>query len=289
MTMSSGAKSRPVSVYTPASQLIDPTRLFQKMFRDLAFSRELAWRLFVRNIRSRYRQTLLGYAWAIATPIATTSVFVFLQKTGYFTVGETQVPYPVFLLTGLILWQVFADAVHAPLRMVQQSYSILTKVNFPREALIVAGVGEVLFTFLIRLGLILCALFWFDVRIPWTAVWFPFGALLVIGLGIALGLLITPIAALYHDVGQALPFTLYLWMFLTPVIYPAPVSWPGSTLVWLNPVSPLLDTTRAWLLSGAPHYLSAFFVVSGATVFALLTGWLLYRLALPILIERVSA
>jgi len=259
------------------------------MLRDLALSRELAWRLFVRNISSRYRQTILGYVWAIVTPIATTSVFVFLQKAGYFTVGETQVPYTVFLLTGLILWQVFADAVHAPLRMVQQSYSILTKVNFPREALIVAGIGEVLFTFLIRLGLILVALFWFNVRIPWTMVWFPFGALLLIGLGVALGLLITPIAALYHDVGQALPFTLYLWMFLTPVIYPVPVSSPGSMLVWLNPVSPLLDTTRAWLLSGAPHYLPAFFVVSGFTVFALLAGWLLYRLALPILIERVSA
>ncbi len=259
------------------------------MLRDLALSRELAWRLFLRNISSRYRQTILGYAWAVVTPIATTSVFVFLQKAGYFTVGETQVPYAVFLLTGLILWQVFADAVHAPLRMVQQSFSILTKVNFPREALIIAGVGEVLFTFLIRLGLILVALFWFDVRIPWTAVWFPFGALLLVGLGVALGLLITPVAALYHDVGQALPFALYLWMFLTPVIYPAPATPPGSTLVRLNPVSPILDTTRAWLLSGAPRDLSAFFIISVVTLCTLLAGWLLYRLALPILIERVSA
>jgi lipopolysaccharide transport system permease protein len=259
------------------------------MFRDLALSRELAWRLFVRNISSRYRQTILGYAWAIVTPIATASVFVYLQKAGYLAVGDTQVPYGVFLLTGLVLWQGFADAVQAPLRMVQQSYSILTKVNFPREALILAGVGEVLFTFLIRLGLIVLALFWFDVRVPWTAFWFPLGALLLIGLGISLGLLITPVAALYHDVSQALPLTLYLWMFLTPVIYPAPLGWPGSTLMWLNPVSPLLDTTRAWLLSGAPRYLSAFFVISGLTVFTLLAAWLLYRLALPILIERAGA
>ena len=252
-------------------------------------SRELAWRLLVRNISSRYRHTLFGYVWAFLPPIMTAGVFVFLQKSGYFTVGPTQVPYAVFVLTGLILWQAFADAVHAPLRLVQQSHSMLTKVNFPRESLILAGVGEVLFASLIRLALLVLALLWFGVGVQWTAVWFPFGMLALIGMGIALGLLITPVAILYHDVGQALPFALYLWMFLTPVIYPAPTTWPGSLLVVLNPVSPVLDTTRDWLFSGSAHYLSGFFAVCGLTVLALLAGWLLYRLALPILIERMSA
>jgi homopolymeric O-antigen transport system permease protein len=286
--MATALKTQPVAVYTPASKLTDPTQLFQSMLRDLALSRELAWRLFIRNINARYRQTLLGYAWAVVMPIITTSVFVFLQKSGYFTVGETQVPYALFLITGLVLWQVFADAVQAPLRMVQQSYSILTKVNFPREALIITGAGEVLFAFLIRLTLIALAIFWFGIDVSWTAIWFPFGVLVLIGLGIAIGLLITPMAVLYHDIGQALPFTLYLWMFLTPVIYPVPVSGARSMLVLLNPVTSVLDTTRAWLFSGSPDHLSGFFIVSGLTVFTILAGWVLYRLALPILIERVS-
>jgi lipopolysaccharide transport system permease protein len=286
--MATALKAQPVAVYTPASKLTDPTQLFQSMLRDLALSRELAWRLFIRNINTRYRQTLLGYAWAVVMPIITTSIFVFLQKSGYFTVGETQVPYALFLITGLVLWQVFADAVQAPLRMVQQSYSILTKVNFPREALIITGASEVLFAFLIRLTLIVLAIFWFGIDVSWAAIWFPFGVLVLIGLGIAIGLLITPMAVLYHDVGQALPFTLYLWMFLTPVIYPAPVSGARSMLVLLNPVTSVLDTTRAWLFSGSPDHLSGFFIVSGLTVFTILAGWLLYRLALPILIERVS-
>lgn len=287
--MTTTSKTQPIAVYTPASKLTDPVGLFQSMVRDLALSRELAWRLFLRNISARYRQTFLGYAWAIVIPIVTTAVFVFLQKSGYFIVGDTQVPYAVFLLTGLVLWQVFADAVQAPLRMVQQSSSILTKVNFPREALIIAGVGEVLFTFVVRLALIVAALLWFGIGVSWTLIWFPFGVLVLIGLGLAIGLLITPIAVLYHDIGQALPIMLYLWMFLTPVIYPAPGSEAGSLLVRLNPAAPVLDTTRAWLLSGSPEYLSGFFVVSGLTVLAILGGWLLYRVALPILIERMSA
>jgi lipopolysaccharide transport system permease protein len=287
--MSQSSKSGAVTVYSSASQLSDPSRLFAEMIRDVRVSRTLAWRLLVRNISSRYRHTFFGYVWAFLPPIMTAGVFVFLQNAGYFTVGQTQVPYAVFVLAGLILWQAFADAVHAPLRLVQQSHSMLTKVNFPRESLILAGVGEVLFASLIRLVLLILALFWFGVGVSWTAIWFPFGVLALIGMGIALGLLITPVAILYHDVGQALPFVLYLWMFLTPVIYPAPATWPGSLLVLLNPVSPVLVTTREWLFLGSPHYLSGFFAISGLTLLALLAGWLLYRLALPILIERVSA
>ena len=287
--LTTAPKTTQISIYTPASQLADPSRLFRGMLRDMMISRELAWRLLVRNISSRYRHTFLGYVWAFLPPIMTAGVFVFLQKAGYFTVGQTQVPYAVFVLAGLILWQAFADAVQAPLRLVQQSHSILTKVNFPREALVLAGMGEVLFASLIRLALLMLASFWFGVGLPWTAIWFPFGVLVLIGMGIALGLLITPVAILYHDVGQALPFALYLWMFLTPVIYPIPATWPGSLFALLNPVSPVLDTTRDWLFSSSPQYLSSFFAVSGLTVLALFAGWLLYRLALPILIERMSA
>ena len=282
-------ETTPISVYTPASQLTDPSRLIREMLRDVVISRELAWRLLVRNVSARYRHTFFGYLWAFLTPIITAGVFVLLNSSGYFAVGQTQVPYAVFVLTGLILWQAFADAVQAPLRVVQQSYSILTKVNFPREALVLAGVGEVLFTSLIRLALLVIALLCFGVGVSWTAIWFPFGILSLIAMGIALGLLVTPVAILYHDVGQALSFVLYIWMFLTPVIYPVPAKGFASLLPLLNPVSPVLDTTRAWLFSASPQYLSVYLAMSAMTVFVLLTGWLLYRLALPILIERMSA
>ena len=278
-----------LSVYSPASQLNEPARLFANMCADVLASRELAWRLFVRNVSARYRRTLFGYVWAFLPPILTTLVFVFLNHAGYFTVGYTEVPYPVFLLAGLILWQLFCDAVNMPLQMVQQSHSLLTKVNFPREALVIAGAGEVLFVFLIRLVLLLLALLWFKVGISWAIFLAPCGIFVLLGLGIGLGLVLTPVGILYHDVAQGLPFVLYLWMFLTPVLYPVARQWRGSTALALNPVSPVLDTTRAWLLSSMAVDLSGFMIATAAAVGTLLFGWLLYRLALPILIERISA
>jgi len=283
------ANSQSVCEYTSASQLTEPARLFRNMVRDIALSRELAWRLLVRNLSARYRQTALGCLWAFLPPILSTAVFVFLRQRGYFTVAQTPVPYAVFLFAGLILWQVFCDAIGMPLRMVQQSHAILTKVNFPREALVIAGVGEVLFGFVIRFVLLLICLWWFNVGVSLSMFCVPMGVLVLIGLGVGLGLLLTPIGILYHDVGQGLPFILYLWMFLTPVLYPAPQFEPTSLAWVLNPIGPILDTTRAWLLSIPPEHLAGF---QGAAVLAvptILLGWLLYRLALPILIERMSA
>jgi lipopolysaccharide transport system permease protein len=259
------------------------------MARDLAASRELAWRLLRRNLSSRYRHTLLGYAWAFLPPIMTAGVFVFLQKAGHLVAGEMAAPYPVFVLVGLVLWQAFADAVQAPLRLVQQSQSLLTKINFPRESLILAAVGEVIFAALVRLGLLALAFAWFDVGVSWSGVLFPLGMAALIGMGTALGLVLTPAAILYHDVGHALPLFLYLWMFLTPVAYAPHARAAATWLAWLNPVSPLLDASRRWLLSGAPEHLSGFFTVGGLVVCGLFAGWLLYRLALPILIERMSS
>jgi lipopolysaccharide transport system permease protein len=276
-------------VYGPGSQLREPGRLFRCMLRDLAASRELAWRLFVRNVSARYRQTMLGYAWAILPPVFTTLVFVFLRNAGFFAVGQTQLPYGLFLFTGMVLWQTFSDALGSPMRMVTQSASMLTRVNFPREALILAGIGEVLFNFLIRLALLIVVILWSGLQLPWTVILVPFGVLTLVALGIAIGVLFTPFAVLFQDVGHGLPFLASLWMFLTPVLYPAPNAGPGSLTMMLNPVSPVLDTTRAWLLTGSPEYFMGFLGVSFMTAAALLCSWGLYRLALPILIERMGA
>lgn len=277
------------TVYTPASQLREPGRLLRSMFRDLADSRELAWRLLIRNVSARYRQTSLGYVWVFLPPIVTTAVFVFLRRSGVFEVGETGVPYVVFVFAGMVLWLTFVDALNSPIQMVVQSRSMLTKLNFQREALILAGVGEVLFNSLVRFVLLGAVLLWFGVGLPVTALLVPVGVIVLVAVAVGFGVLLTPAALLYRDVEQGLGIFTTLWMFVTPVLYPAPATWPGSLAMALNPVSPVLDTTRAWLLTGAPAHLPGFLWVCAGSVLALFCGWALLRLAFPVLIERLGA
>lgn len=276
------------TIYTAASPLRAPVKLIGATIHDAWAARELAWRLLVRNLSARYRQTLLGYGWAILPPLLTSVVFVLLHQAGYFTVEKTAVPYALFVLTGMTFWQLFADALQAPLRMVSQSAAMLTKVNFPREALILAAAGEVLYASAVRLALLVGAVFWFQLPSNSLLVFVPAGLIALLVLGLALGLLLTPLALLYQDVSQGLPFIVSLWMFATPVLYPAGRGRSGEWWMTLNPVMPLLDTTRAWLFGTSAEWLLAALWIFAFAASLLLIGLLFYRLALPVLIERMN-
>src|ERR1051326_8604245 len=139
-----------LTIYTPESPLRHPARLAREMWRDLAGSRELAWRLFIRDTSAIYRQSFLGYLWAFLPPIATTLTFTFLNSQSILNIGATPIPYAAFVMIGTLLWQTFLDALNSPLRAVNASRAMLTKVNFPREALILSGTADVVFNTVVR-------------------------------------------------------------------------------------------------------------------------------------------
>jgi lipopolysaccharide transport system permease protein len=277
------------TVYSPDSELLSFGKLLRSMGTDLLASRELAWRLFVRNISAQYRQSLLGYAWAFVPPVFTSLIWIFLQSQRVLGVGDTGMPYVVFVITGTVLWQTFTEALEGPLQMVTASKSMLTKINFPREALILASVGQVLFNFAIRALLLVAVMVWYQVPPTAGLLLAPLGVLALIGLGTTLGLLLTPLGMLYQDVGRGLTFATQAWFFLTPVIYPVPKASFAGALIELNPVTPLLVSTRDWLITGQASLLPGFLWVSVVTLALLLAGWVLYRIAMPHLISRMSA
>ena len=280
--------SMPVRVYTPEGALHHPARLVREMFRDLLASRELAWRLFVRDVSARYRQSMLGYVWAFLPPLVATFTFVLLNRSGVFSSGETAVPYPAYVMIGTLLWQVFADAINSPIKTVTSAKAMLTKINFPREAILLSGLYEVLFNFVIRLVLLVGTLIWFKMVPPITAPLALAGVLAILCFGFMIGLLLTPVGLLYTDIGQTLTIMVSFWMLLTPVVYKPPSTGLLATLSKLNPVSPLIITTREWLTVGPATQFIPALCVFLATLLLLFGGWVLYRLTMPILVERMG-
>ena len=276
-------------VYTPESQVRHPRRLLAEMWYDLCSSRELAWRLVVRDISALYRQSLLGLLWAFLPPIVTALIFIILHQQEVFTVRETSIPYPAFVLVGTVLWQVFVDSINAPLRSVIAAKPMLAKIKFPYEALILSAMGQVLFNLGFKLVILAVVFIVFRIPITWGLALSPFAILMLILLGIFIGLLLTPIGVLYTDISSGLAIVTNLWFFATPVVYPPPQSFPFSLLATLNPVSPLLTGTRDLATTGTLENAGAFAVVSVLTIVGLSFAWILYRLSLPILIERMSA
>jgi lipopolysaccharide transport system permease protein len=280
--------SMKTTTYTPGSQLSDPGSLVRKMLLDLLASRELAWRLIVRNFSAQYRQTALGYAWAFLPPLVTSLAFLVLGKSGVLNVGDIGLPMAAYILISTTLWQLFADAVNAPLRLCLASKAILTKLNFPREALILAGIGETLVSFLIRLVLIVGTFLWFRVPLHQTVILFPLGVLALLAFGTCVGILLTPIGMLYEDISKSLPVFLTFWMMLTPVVYAPASAGLRAQLQNMNPATPLLVVTRDWLTVGQTAHLGGFLLVTIATLVCLAGGWILYRLAMPHLIARLG-
>ena len=278
----------PEVIHTPEPLLRHPGRLIRSMVHDLIASRQLAWRLLVRNISAQYRQSLLGYLWAFLPPIATTLTWMFLNSQKILNPGSIDIPYPAYVMVGTLLWHGFVDALNSPIKLVTSSKSMMAKINFPREALILAGLGQVLFNFTIRLVLMLAVFVWFHIAIPSTIFLAPLGILALMSLGLMIGLLLTPLGVLYQDIGRGLSMATTMWFFITPVVYAPPTRWPASLLVQFNPVSPLLITAREMLTTGKLTQSMSFLLITGFTFLLMFLGWVLYRSAMPHLIERMG-
>jgi lipopolysaccharide transport system permease protein len=239
-------------------------------------------------VKAQYRQTLLGYLWAFLPPLFMSAVWVFLYRQRVFTIGDTGMPYPLFVLTGMVLWQTFVDAVNSPLKLINESKAMLVKVNFPHEALILAGLGEVLFNFLVRSFVLVPAYIYYEFPLPLTVLAAPAGVMSLMSLGLMTGILLTPLGILYADISRGLQLIIQVWFFLTPVIYPVTAGTFAINLIGVNPVTPILVTTRDWLTTGNYSLLPEFFFVTFLTMLLLFAGWVVFRLAMPHLLSRIN-
>jgi lipopolysaccharide transport system permease protein len=275
-------------IYTPYSSILNPLRLFREMYNDLLASRELAWRLLVRDIRGQYRRSFLGIFWAVVPPALTAGGLTFANNTGLLNVGATDIPYPAYVMLGTVLWETFLASLNSPQVAVNTARPLLAQVKFPHEAIILTQLGQILFDLMIKLVFVVIVFVLFKVSVSWTIILAPLAIASLIFLGMSIGLLLVPVTNLVQDVSRFVEVVTLAWFFLTPVAYPAPTNGVLSYIVRLNPVAPLLITAREMITTGDLSQLPAFFVMSFIALLCLFFGWLVYRLSIPFLIERIS-
>ena len=278
----------PVRIYSPEPLLGHPVTLVKKIFSDIYAGRELAWRLFIRDLSAQYRQTYFGYLWAFLPPLVASLTFIFLNSQGIVKIDTGGIPYPAFAMMGTLLWQVFVDAITCAPTALNGAKPMLAKINFPREAILMGGLYMVIFNFLIRLALVAGVMAFWKVIPTATILFFPvsMGAILIAGF--AIGLALTPIAGLYGDVGRVIPMVTGFWMLLTPVVYPARTEGLAGILATWNPISPLIVTARETLTGQDLSLLLPFAIVAMASLIATFLGLVGFRIAMPHLIARMG-
>lgn len=268
--------------YRSDPELSNPRGFLTRAFADLASSLAIGWTLHKAGFGSRRRAALLGWIWLVVPPFATAATCLYFQSRRILDTGPTKLPYSLHVFIGVIVWQLLVDSMQAPIQQIRSARGIVTRSTLPHEALLIAGLWDVLVGAAIRLPLILVAALAVGVPPGWSALLIPVGMLAVILFGFGLGLLIAPLGVLYDDVQRAMFLITGVWFVLTPVMYSA----DRGGLSRLNPLTPLLDTTRSWLVT--PAIAPGFSIVVSASSLLLPIAWLAYRLARPHIVETLG-
>ena len=252
-------------------------------------SRFLAKQLAIRDISAQYRQSYFGIIWAFITPITTAFVWVFLNMTGTIRLTDTGIAYPVYAFAGTLIWSILTEAINSPMSSTKSARGILSKINFPKEALLVSGIYKLLFNSAIKVLLLFVFLGIFGVGFHSSLLLFPFAFLGVILFGTTIGLFITPIGMLYNDIAKIISMGLGFMMYITPVVYAKPKEGMMKTLMELNTLTPLILTTRDLVVGLTPEYLTYYFVILIVCIPLLFLGLVFYRISIPIIVERLSS
>lgn len=273
------------TVYDAASQLRRPRQFVRNLRSDFTISRGVAWRLFLRDLRSQHRRSLLGYLWIVLPPLVTAGAWVFLNRSGIVTTPTTTVPYAVYVFVGTALWQSFTEALNAPFSKLTAAQAMLTKFKLPAEAFILIGLAEVAFNTVVRLVLIVAVIVLAGDGLSASSILAPLAVIALVGLGTAIGSSLAPLGTLYGDVQRTVTLIATVWFFLTPIVY-SPDQVGDSQR--LNPVAVLLVAARDWFFGDDLRWTGAFIGWVGLVAITLPLTFVLYRLAAPYLVDRAN-
>nr|WP_319397860.1 ABC transporter permease [uncultured Carboxylicivirga sp.] len=286
--MNSDTQHHKVTIYEAQASL-SFKRLFKEIVSDMKPARELGLQLAKRDIKAAYRQSILGIIWAFIPPIVTSAIWIILNSSNTVSIEGTAIPYPAFVLIGTLLWQILTESVTQPLKSVTGGKSILSKLNFPRESLLLHAFYTVIFNTLLKLPIMAAVLIVFGINPGWQGLLFIPFVLAIILMGLTIGLIVLPVGMMYGDISRMIPFAMQFLMYLTPVIFPMPKEGMIKAFNSYNPFAFLIETSRNLITAQELPYIWHSIIAFGICSVILGLGVIVYRFIMPIIIERVGA
>ena len=237
--------------------------------------RELIYFLIWRDIKVRYKQTILGGAWAIIQPLFTMVIFsVFFGRLA--KVPSESVPYPIFSLAALVPWTFFANGVSLSSTSLVSDQNLVKKVYFPRLAIPIAKVLAGVFDFALAFLMLPIMMLYYHIRPTLHVIWLPFFLLLALSTSLGVSMWFSAMHVQFRDVQYVIPFLVQAWLFATPIAYPSTLlAQPWRTIYGLNPMVGVVEGFR-WALLGTNIAPGPMIIVSSIASLALLIGGACY-------------
>lgn len=264
-------------------------RVWHEMFSELVDNHELVWRLFLRNFKAKYRQTVLGFLWALIMPLLAVGTFVFLNRAGVLNIGKVDIPYPAYALLGLTVWHIFAGGLRACSNSIVAGGSMVVKINFPKEALVLSSLGEALVETLVRLALTVFVFAIYKVVPAWTAILFPLTLIPLLLFTLGLGFMLSILNAVFRDVANIVSLSSTFLLFITPILYPEPKASFFKAFTIFNPLAALVSGPRDLVVKGYLTQPVSFWFYSALSLIIFIISWRFFHLAEIRIAERVGA
>lgn len=277
----------PFRIYRPGAQAGWRMSTWRDMVEELLQSRELIWRLFLRDFSAHYKQSVLGVLWAVIMPVGTVAAFAFLGKSGVLNIDDVNVPYPAYALLGLTIWQLFAGGLTVCSNSIVAGGSMVVKINFPKETLVIASMGQALVDMIIRVALLVSVFFYYRIVPQWTALFFPLLLIPLMLLTLGLGFLLALLNVLVRDIANMVTLGTTFLLFMTPILYPPCKSGILASVTMFNPLAALVAGPRDMVITG---YLTNPGGYALATAFCLVlfcVSWRFFHMVEPRMAERV--
>jgi lipopolysaccharide transport system permease protein len=258
----------------------------REIVAELLQYRELLIRMTERDLRVRYKQSVMGVAWALGVPLVNTLLFsvIFMRVAPI----ETDVPYPLFAVVGLVAWNMFAASLRSGVTSLTSNATLVSKVYFPRELFPISGVVVASVDGAIAATLVLALMAWYGVGLTPAILFLPVVVLVQLVFTVAISLLLAMSNLFYRDVKYLIDVVLTVWMFATSVVFPiAPIGGRLAVILRLNPMTPIIEAYRAVLFRGELPEPAYFVGAAGFSTVLLGCAWIVFHRAEFTFAERV--
>jgi len=280
--------SRLITTYEPDNSLKKGYRgIFPEIYNELKANRWLIFQLFKKDFLALYKQSFIGIMWAVIIPLITVGTFAVLNSSGVFNAGAIAVPYALYAILGVAIWQLFAAGLIASSNSLVLAGTMITKINFSRKSLVVASLGQSILSFLIQFCLVAVLLLYYRF-VP--SAWILFLPLLIIPiilLTLGLGFISSLLNGILRDIGNLLSVCMTFLLFLTPILYAKPTTGILAVVSSYNPLYYLVGVPRELVLMGTVSEWKGFALSSAFAATVFLVCLIVFHLTETRVTERI--
>jgi len=280
--------SRLITSYEPDNSLKKGYRgIFPEIYNELKANRWLIFQLFKKDFLALYKQSFIGIMWAVIIPVITVGTFVVLNGAGIFNAGAIAVPYALYAVLGVAIWQLFSSGLIASSNSLVLAGTMITKINFSLKSLVVASMGQSILSFLVQCCLVIVLLFYYRFVPSAGILLLPLLIIPIILMTLGLGFILSLLNGILRDIGNLLSVCMTFLLFLTPILYAKPTTGILAVVSNYNPLYYLVAVPRELVLMGTISEWKGFALSSALAVTVFLICIVLFHLTETRVIERV--